>query len=117
MRRNILLVIGAIVALMLIANSAKRLMSFRTTSRKVEEAQVQLDKLKAENTNLQKQLDYTKSGEFKEKEIRDKLGLAKPGETVVILPKEYDQRPTTNDEGQGESVPNYKKWWNRFFAS
>ncbi|HSX18736.1 MAG TPA: septum formation initiator family protein [Candidatus Saccharimonadales bacterium] len=115
MRRNILLVIGAIVALMLIANSAKRLMSFRTTSRKVEEAQVQLDKLKAENTNLQKQLDYTKSGEFKEREIRDKLGLTKPGETVVILPKENrDQLPETSDLA---IVPNYIKWWNRFFAS
>src|SRR5579872_919374 len=117
MKRNILLVIGAIVALMLVFNSTKRLLSFRTTSQKVNEAQMQLDKLKQENSDLQKQLAYTQTQQFQEEQIRDKLGLAKPGETVVMLPNQNNNSQPTDSASQAVPEPNYIKWWNIFFGS
>ena len=115
MKRNLLLILGVFVAILLIVNGAKRLLAFRTTSQKVEEAQMRLDALKKEKEVLKMQAEYTKSQDFKEKEIRDKLGLAKEGETVVILPKDVGELST--DAISAEQLPNYVKWWNLFFRT
>lgn len=114
MRRNLLLIFGVIVGILLVINSAKRLLTFRTTSEKVQEAENRLLALREESTKLKEQREYTQSEEFREREIRDKLGLAKEGEAVVILPKEHDgdQLPETRKKQR----PNYKKWWELFFG-
>ena len=96
--------------------STKRILSFRTTSQKVGEASVQLEGLKAENTQLKQELEYKKSKEFMEAEIRNKLGLAKEGETVVILPQ--DQNQGSNLQlAQKPEVPNWQKWRDLFFGT
>lgn len=115
MRRNLLLIFGVIVGILLVVNSAKRLLTFRTTTEKVQEAENRLEQLKEENKKLQEQREYTKSDEFREKEIRDKLGLAKEGEAVVVLPKD-DSRESKENSKKPSGVPNYKKWWNLFFG-
>lgn len=106
---------GIIVAILLFVNGAKRLLTFRTTNQKVQEAELRLQKLKEENEKLKGQLEFTKTEEFKEAQIRDKLGLAKEGEVVVVLPKEEDSLQTTDYRLQTND-PNYKKWWNLFFG-
>jgi len=88
-------------------------LTFRTTAQGVSAAQKQLADLKRENEVLKKELDFKKSDQFAEEEIRNKLGLAKPGETIVVLPKEENtkyQIPNTKYE-----LPNWQKWWNLFF--
>jgi biopolymer transport protein ExbB/TolQ len=52
----------------------------------------------------------------KEREIRDKLNLALPGEELVIVPEELRSTPLHQDfSGQAEQpfkdVPNWMKWW------
>ena len=114
-RRNLLLFGAVILALLLIVNGAKRLSSLRNTSQKVGEAEQRLEALKRENEDLKRELEYKKSDQFAEGAIRDKLGMAKKGEAVVILPRENDERPTSN--AQRQNIPNYIKWWNLFFRS
>lgn len=89
-------------------------MSFKTTAQKVDEAQVRLAKLREENERLQADLEYKRGQEFTEGEIRNKLGLAKEGEAVVVLPRD-DEQLTTNDERQ-DTIPHYVKWWKLFFG-
>jgi len=116
MRRNLLLVFGIVVGILLVVNSTKRLLTFRTTSQKVAEAEERLNKLRGENQSLKDDLDYKKSVEFKEREIRDKLGMAREGETVVVLPKdsvEESNGPVNNKQ----EMQNWEKWWSRFFGS
>ena len=88
MKRNLLLFLAVLISIVLVVNSSKRILNLRTTSQQVKESEAQLENLKKENEKLQAELKYKKSNEFAEKEIRDKLSLAKEGETVVILPKE-----------------------------
>lgn len=45
-------------------------------------------KLEAKNKELKKKLSEIESPEFIEEQARDKLGLGRPGETVVIIPEE-----------------------------
>jgi cell division protein FtsB len=113
MKRNILLVLGLIVGLLLIVNSTKRLLTFRTTAQKVADAEARLEKTRTENKALKEELEYKESQEFREKEIRDKLGLAREGEAVVVLPK---------GEGGGQAAEgkpgkrNWEKWRDLFFG-
>jgi cell division protein FtsB len=92
----VVLVIGAFLAY----NSFKKILTFRETAKTVETAQERLDRLKKENEALKKELEYKSSDEFAEGEIRNKLGLAREDETVLILPKEQDNQQSTINNQQ-----------------
>ena len=77
MTRNLILFMAMLIGVILAVNSAKRIHSFAQTSQKVQEAEDRLETLRKENETLKNELKYKESAEFSEKEIRDKLGLAK----------------------------------------
>ncbi len=114
MKRNLLLTGAILIAVILSVNSARKILSFRGTSQKVSEAGQKLEQLKKENEALKQDLEYKKSDGFKEKEIRNRLGLAKEGETVVIIPREANGKEGNSNEVQKE---NWKKWKELFFGS
>lgn len=115
MKRNLLLLAFFVVSLLLVVNSTKRLLAFKTTAQKVEESEQYLAKLKEENEALKAELEYKRSQEFIEGEIRNKLGLAKEGEAVVVLPNN-DSRQSTVESRKSVGAPNYIKWWELFFG-
>ena len=114
MKRNLILVLAVIVALVLAINSYRKITDFRLAAKTVDERQAYLDELKKKNEEFQKELEYKESSQFAELEIRNKLGLAKPGEAVVIVPKD-DERLKTNDESK-ISKPNWQKWKELLFG-
>ena len=104
-----------LIGVILAVNSAKRIHSFSQTSQKVQEAEDRLLELRKENEALKNELKYKESNEFAEKEIRDKLGLVKEGEAIVVLPKESgDQQQESSDK---QTKPNWQKWRDLFFAT
>ena len=113
MRKNILLIFAFLVSVLLVVNGAKRILSLRSTSKGIEDAQARLEKVKKENEQLKGDLEYKKSQEFTEGEIRNKLGLAKQNEAVVVVPKE-EQSADSNLQTVNE--PNWQKWWDLFFG-
>jgi cell division protein FtsB len=115
MKRNFFLLLAVLITILFIVNSTKRILSLRGTSQKVEDAERKLESLKTENEDLKKEFEYKKSSRFTEGEIRNKLGLAKEGETIVVVPKEEDERQMTNDENR-EEIPNWEKWRDLFFG-
>lgn len=77
----------------------------------VEEAEKEVSDLKKENSSLQEKLVYVNSPEFVEKEARDKLGLGREGETIVVMPDNANSKsqiPNPNNE------PNWRKWWDLY---
>lgn len=74
----------------------------------IENAQQKLDKVKNENEALTRELAKTQTPEFIEKQAREKLNMAKEGETVVILPQinpTLSPTPTPID-----TSANWEKW-------
>ena len=67
---------------------------------------------KRENEELKARLDEAQMPAFIEREARNKLGMTKEGETIVIMPNDKLQMP--NDEKRGE-VPNWKQWVTLFY--
>ena len=65
------------------------------------------------NRELITKLEEATSAAFIEKEAREKLGLVKEGDTIVLMPN--DKLQMTNESNTQENLPNWKKWWRLFF--
>lgn len=99
--------------------------SFLRTGYKIFEAKKAINQIKekivslrVENENLQKELEKTQSEAFIEKQLRDKLGMAKEGEIVVILPDSETLGKLVREAEKEEEMlpdPNWKKWFKLFF--
>ncbi len=117
MRKKLILIILFIVSLYLIVYSVKDILGILKKKEEIKKEQLKLERLKAKNEELKKQLEYVKTPEFIEKEAREKLNLARPGEVVVILPENVSEIVDIGKEQKPskEEKPNWKKWLNLFF--
>ncbi len=72
--------------------------------------------LEAENKKLKDKLSEAESPEFIEQEARNKLGLAKFGETIVIIPDEkLKQVLEASNSAKEVRLPNWQGWLKVFF--
>ena len=75
---NIIGFIGLIILFIVLASSfIKSIKRIREGDLLIEKTKIKLEKLNEENKKLEEQLKITQSEEFVEKQLRDKLGLAK----------------------------------------
>ncbi len=84
---------------------------------KITEAQNRIKELEKEQKELQINLQIVKSDDFIEKQLRDKLGLAKKGELVVVLPDPQIVKKFAPHEEEEEITlpdPNWRKWLKLF---
>lgn len=91
-------------------------LAYRNYRLNIEEAGLNQDvqKLQNEIQNLKNQIVYFQSDSYKEKMLRAKLNLQKPGEKVVVIPPEPEV--TKVPEAQPEKLTNPQKWWRYFFG-
>lgn len=96
----------------------------------IERLQHEADTLSARNTDLQAWKKTFQTESAIEQEARLKLGLKKPGETLVVVqdtkraavPSD-DPSPApavlgvVSEQEESESLANAKKWWYYFFTS
>lgn len=81
------------------------------------------DRIARENETLSEKIQYFASPNFKEEEAKEKLGLRRQEEKVMAIEGktrfEEEKNPvmeSSEPEKVAWEVPNYQKWWNRFFA-
>lgn len=65
-----------------------------------------------QNAYLKEKLAYAKSNEFIEKEARNKLGLVREGEYIILGPP---LKVARSEKVVFENDPNWKKWYTLFF--
>jgi cell division protein FtsB len=106
----------ALIAFLLISTirNINRVAGIRT---QVEKERQRVEKMQADNAKLEEQIAETQGSDFIEKQIRNKLGLAKVGEAIVVLPDEEILRKLAPQITSEEDVlpdPNWKKWLKLF---
>jgi cell division protein FtsB len=90
--------------------------------RQIDLTKKEIANLEQQNQNISNLMLYYQSDSFKEVEARSKLGLKKPGETVVYVPtKKYENyqqelaaeraKMISNDKTE---LPNWENWWKYF---
>lgn len=85
----------------------------------IDEAQLSLMELQTKQQELQHELQLTEGDYFVEKEARNKLGLVKSNETVLVLPDEETLKklsPIKDKVVDEYKLPdaNWKKWLELF---
>ncbi len=90
------------------------LAAFKSGERLSQSAEVAYS-LEAKNQELRKKLTEIKSPTFIEQQARDKLGLSKKGETVVIIPEEKLRQVLGASQSARIRLPNWLGWLKLFF--
>lgn len=125
-KEKLLIRVVAIAALFLAvwvgAASYRSLERTRTIDQEIAKLEDEAQRIERENATLREKITYFSSPNFQEREAKEKLGLKKTGEQVVVvkaLPG-TETEPSlipTIDTGRTALFrsPNYYKWWKLFF--
>lgn len=106
------------IFLLMLTSLIRNILRAVEADKRIEKMQSRVGKLKEENEALKEELAVTKSEESIEKQLRDKLGLAKEGEIVIVLPDEEileSLAPSLEEEEETLPDPNWKKWLKLFY--
>lgn len=78
----------------------------------VREREQELIALQKENRDLEGAFKETQGEAYVERMARDKLGMIRDGETIVIMP---DRELNADSGNKAEAPANWKKWWRLFY--
>lgn len=109
--------IGAVILVVVFItfNLIKQIMDALNVSKRLDEAAERVYQAEIKNKELKKKLSEIKSPQFVEEEARNKLGLAKKGETIVIIPDEKIKEILGSTESAEPRLPNWLGWLRVFF--
>lgn len=109
----LIIIAGIIISFGLVRN----LYSIYQTSKFQEQAVKKLEKLRTENTRLKEEAAASQEQSFIEREARERLGLVKPGEVVVIIPTDQEATASGEISPQVQAVrPIWQQWISLFFG-
>jgi cell division protein FtsB len=101
------------VFVLLISSFIKSIQSIKRGNMLLEKNRQNLTKIWEENKKLEQQLEILKSDFYIEKQLRDKLGLAKEGEIILVLPEPEIVKklaPKLPEPVVVKPKPNWQKW-------
>lgn len=101
-----------LVNLLIILSLVRSVYDIRKRGDIVSERRKELNLLESENVRLKKSLEEAQSPEYIERLARNKLGMAKPGDTIILFEKPDASGSARN---QGDIRSNLQKWWGLFF--
>ncbi len=115
---NIMGLVGSIVVFMILISSLfKSVSRIKVGNAVIEKTKVKIEKSEAENEKLADQVKITQSEEYMEKQLRNKMGLAKEGEIILVLPEPDIVKklsPQIPIEEEIKPKSNLQKWMELF---
>ena len=109
-----LILLGLIVVASSLVRNIFKAISIR---KRIEIEKDEIQALERQKQELEQKVAESESNEFIEKQLRDKLGLAKEGEIVLVLPEEEILKkiaPVIETEEDVLPDPTWKKWFKLF---
>ena len=103
------------VSLIVAYNLINQIIEATKSGERLSSAADEVYKLEIKNKTLKEKLSQIKSPEFIEQEVRNKLGFAKTGETVVVIPEEKLKMVLGTGSSAVVRLPNWLGWLKVFF--
>ncbi len=105
--------------------SSKQMTRNERIQNEVAELQEEAERIRRENETLSEKIGYFSSVDFREQEAKEKLGMKKKEEQVVVIkprPENTDVSVVESPKsavvvGGRDSVSNGEKWWRLFFEN
>ena len=108
MKRKIVFAAVFIFGIYLAISLSKQIWVLWQSGGRIELSEQRLQKAQEENQKLKEELKYKQSDEFIEEEARNKLGMAREGEEIAILPNSAKIGEEKNEEVK--KLANWQKW-------
>lgn len=115
MRNRLIQLVVIILGLCLIVKLSKDILRLLKAGEQIRLAEQRVLQLEKEKKELSEKRQYYYSQDFIEEEARNKLNMARPGETIVILPPNLEELLGRQKLKQALELPNWKRWWKLFF--
>lgn len=115
MIKKIVLGLIILVILILVYNLLTHIMEATKSGERLSQAAEMVYKLQVQNKSLKEKLADIQSPESMEEIARDKLGLSKKGETVVVIPEEKLKLVLGASQSAQIRLPNWLGWLKVFF--
>ncbi len=103
-------------------NVGQEMLKRRGIEAQITRLESEIGKLANDKNDINSLLSYVQTDAFVEQEAREKLNLAKDGESLVLLPNADNPDALVNNpesdsepDGGGRAKSNLTKWWQYFF--
>lgn len=100
--------VGVVIGVYVMVRTGNNIIRLYKAGGRVKEAQVEIDRLQAEKRVMEKRLAESQTEDYVERIAREKLGLGKPGEVVVII--DEDQKENSKKQNEIEKIKNWQLW-------
>lgn len=110
--RNAARIILAVVSLGLSISAGRTILELWQRRDIVQVRERELSRLQQDNIQLQQKIIDMKSESYVERIARDKLGMIKDGETIVMLP---ENASISGGQQAQNAVSLWRRWWGLFF--
>lgn len=107
-----IIILGLVLSFSLIRNLYNSYQNYQILA----STQSKLTKLQQENADLKTNLSQVNDPSYIEREARERLGLVKPGEVVVILPPPGSAEATQATTSANLPRPVWRQWLGLFFG-
>ena len=116
MRKKITFGIASLIVTLIIYSLVSQIINTVRSGDRLGLAADNLILLQNQNKELNKRLSEVTNPKFIEEQARNKLGFAKKGETLVIIPDEKIKQVLGASQSAKEArLPNWLGWWKVFF--
>ena len=116
--RSYILYLVVLVLVLLTMSLARNILQISQAENRVDDVRERVESLRQENEKLKDELGKVEGEAYVEFQARDKLGLTKEGEIVVVLPKEDFLRkiaPKIEEEEEFLPESTWQKWLKLFY--
>ena len=118
----IVMAVFGLLGLSLIWNTTRVIYRNYELQQQVDQLTAEIEVVEIENQNLTYNIEYYQTDSFLELEAREKFNKARPGEKLVLLPKDFslpDQESSTPAEtdDQPQYRSNFSAWWEFLFGA
>jgi cell division protein FtsB len=111
-------IFAVVVLILLLITIYRTYGQFNKGMQIVEKSKQEVELLKKEKEELELKVAKTDDPHFADQLLRDKLGMAKEGEIVVVLPPADELAklaPVYGEKQEIVEIPNWEKWVRVFF--
>lgn len=115
MIKKISVAVIILVSLIVAYNLITQTLEATKSGERLSQAAEAVYKLQVKNENLKKKITQIQSSDFIEEEVRNKLGFAKKGETIVVIPEEKLKMVLGTSSSAQIRLPNWLGWFKLFF--
>lgn len=115
MIKKIVLILIVLVCLVVAYSLIKQIIEATKSGERLAKATDEVYRLEKKNKELKQKISQVQSSEFLEAEIRNRLGLAKKGETIVIIPEDKLKLVLGATQSAQIRLPNWLGWIKVFF--